>query len=84
LIATNWWLIRKLSLDPVKSIIGTIEHRFSGGLALDKDGKWYRSNTTTPQYVGIPNEAIDDAWHGLLAGEDIRERLFVNKMTDAI
>ncbi|KAE9364270.1 hypothetical protein N431DRAFT_473866 [Stipitochalara longipes BDJ] len=61
----------KTDFAPLKPVIGIVEQRFTGGLKLDKAGKWYRSNTTTPQYVGTPNEAIDGAWNKLLAGVEI-------------
>lgn len=64
---------RLFLLDPLKAVIGTAKQQFSGGLELNENGKWFRSNITKPQYVGIPNEAIDDAWHDLLAGKGIQD-----------
>jgi hypothetical protein len=55
--------------DPVKPVIGTVKQQFSGGLALNEDGRWGRNSTTTPQYVGLPSVTIDNAWLDLLTGK---------------
>lgn len=46
---------------------------FTGILKTDLEGKWYREQLPgEPQYVGSPNDDIDQAWDNLLEGKHLR------------
>ena len=52
------------------SQVELVERVFTGGIDLDRNGTFYRSEDKTQvQYVGVPSPAIDTAWANLLSGQ---------------
>lgn len=56
--------------EAVTSQVELVETVFTGGIELDRNGTFYRSEDRTQvQYVGAPSPAIDKAWTNLLTGQ---------------
>lgn len=53
----------------IKSKIGLIQYRYTGGVKLTDDSHYFTDHTSMGQkYVGPPTPEIDDAWDKLLHG----------------
>jgi hypothetical protein len=56
------------NLEPAKASSSLEVVRFTGGIEENEDGRLYRVEDASVQYVGPPNPEIDNAWSTLLTG----------------